>query len=127
MKDKLAQKRAEITQGNSITETDLTVEQWGKEWLQTFKAKKVKHSTMDNYEGNFANHIVPYLGSIKLKDLTTLSVQRMYLRLEQEGLSPKSIRNVHGILHGMLDKAVKMDMVRRNVTDSCELPHVQKV
>ena len=127
MKDKLAQKRAEITQGNSITETDLTVEQWGKEWLQTFKAKKVKHSTMDNYEGNFANHIVPYLGSIKLKDLTTLSVQRMYLRLEQEGLSPKSIRNVHGMLHGMLDKAVKMDMVRRNVTDSCELPHVQKV
>ena len=127
VKDKLAQKWAEITQGNSITETDLTVEQWGKEWLQTFKAKKVKHSTMDNYEGNFANHIVPYLGSFKLKDLTTLSVQRMYLRLEQEGLSPKSIRNVHGMLHGMLDKAVKMDMVRRNVTDSCELPHVQKV
>lgn len=29
VKDKLASKRAEIVSGNSITETDLTIEQWG--------------------------------------------------------------------------------------------------
>lgn len=40
VKDKLASKRAEIVSGNSITETDLTVEQWGWEWMQTFKAGK---------------------------------------------------------------------------------------
>ena len=126
VKDKLAEKRAEIAQGISITETDLTVQQWGLEWMKTFKAGKVKHSTMDNYESDFRLHVVPYIGSVKLKDLTTLMVQRMYIALEKKGLSPKSIRNVHGMLHGMLDKAMKMDLIRKNVCKNCELPPLRK-
>ena len=122
VKDKLAEKRAEIAQGTSITETDLTVEQWGWEWMKTFKAGKVKHSTLDNYESDFRLHVVPYIGNVKLKDLTTLMVQRVYILLEKEGLSPKSIRNVHG----MLDKAMKMDLIRKNVSKNCELPHIQQ-
>lgn len=126
VKDKLAEKRAEIAQGTSITETDLTVEQWGWEWMKTFKAGKVKHSTLDNYESDFRLHVVPYIGNVKLKGLTTLMVQRVYILLEKEGLSPKSIRNVHGMLHGMLDKAMKMDLIRKNVSKNCELPHIQQ-
>ena len=126
VKDKLAEKRAEIAQGTSITETDLTVEQWGWEWMKTFKAGKVKHSTLDNYESDFRLHVVPYIGNVKLKGLTTLMVQRVYILLEKEGLSPKSIRNVHGMLHGMLDKAMKRDLTRKNVSKNCELPHIQQ-
>lgn len=126
VKDKLAEKRAEIAQGFSITETDLTVEQWGWEWMNTFKAGKVKHSTLDNYESDFRLHVVPFIGNVKLKDLTTLMVQRVYILLEKEGLSPKSIRNVHGMLHGMLDKAMKMDLIRKNVSQNCELPRIQQ-
>lgn len=62
VKDKLASKRAEIVSGTSITETDLTIEQWGWAWMQTFKAGKIKHSTMDNYESDFRLHVVPYIG-----------------------------------------------------------------
>ncbi len=105
VKDKLASKRAEIVSGNSITETDLTIEQSGWEWMQTFKAGKIKHSTMDNYESDFRMHVVPYIGHIKLKDLTTLHIQRTYTKAQQNGLSPKSIRNIHGLVHGMLAKA----------------------
>ena len=57
VKDKLAAKRTEISQGGSITETDLTVAQWGREWLDNFKANRVKHSTMDNYETYFRLHL----------------------------------------------------------------------
>ena len=126
VKDTLAEKRAEIAQGTSITETDLTVEQWGWEWMKTFKAGKMKHSTLDNYESDFRLHVVPFIGNVKLKDLTTLMVQRVYILLEKEGLSPKSIRNVHGMLHGMLDKAMKMDLIRKNVSQNCELPRIQQ-
>ena len=126
VKDKLAAKRTEISQGVAITETDLTVEQWGREWLDNFKANRVKHSTMDNYNTYFRLHIVPYIGHIKVKDLTTLTVQRLYNWLERKGLSPKSIHDIHGMLHGMLDKAVKMELLRRNVSCNCELPRVVK-
>ena len=126
VKDKLASKRAEIVSGNSITETDLTIEQWGLEWMQTFKAWKIKHSTMDNYESDFRMHIVPYIGHIELKDLTTLHIQPTYTKAQQNGLSPKSIRNIHGLVHGMLAKAQSLDMVRKNVSEDCELPVVEK-
>ena len=125
-KTKLAARLAEIEEGVCIERTDLTVEEWGWEWLKTFKEGKVRHSTMDNYESDFRMHVVPYIGHIRLKDLTTLHVQRTYAQDRKKGLSPKSIRNVHGLIHGMLDKAVKLDMVRKNVSEGCELPMIEK-
>jgi integrase len=126
VKEKLAAKRTEISQGVAITETDLTVEQWGREWLDNFKANRVKHSTMDNYDTYFRLHIAPYIGHIKVKDLTTLTVQRLYNQLEKKGMSAKSVYNVHGMLHGMLDKAVKLNLLHQNVSKNCELPRFVK-
>ena len=125
-KAKLAARMTEIEQGICIERTDLTLEEWGWEWLKTFKEGKIRHSTMDNYESDFRMHVVPYIGHIKLKDLTTLHIQRTYTKAQQNGLSPKSIRNIHGLVHGMLAKAQSLDMVRKNVSEDCELPVVEK-
>lgn len=81
---------------------------------------------MDNYESDFRMHVVPYIGHIKLKDLTTLHIQPTYTKAQQNGLSPKSIRNIHGLVHGMLAKAQSLDMVRKNVSEDCELPVLEK-
>ena len=125
-KAKLAVRMTEIEQGICIERTDLTLEEWGWEWLKTFKEGKIRHSTMDNYESDFRMHVVPHIGHIKLKDLTTLHIQRTYAKAQQNGLSPKSIRNIHGLIHGMLAKAQSLDMVRKNVSEDCELPVVEK-
>ena len=125
-KAKLAARMTEIEQGICIERTDLTLEEWGWEWLKTFKEGKIRHSTMDNYESDFRMHVVPYIGRIKLKDLTTLHIQRTYAKAQQNGLSPKSIRNIHGLIHGMLAKAQSLDMVRKNVSEGCELPVLEK-
>lgn len=125
-KAKLAARMTEVEQGICIERTDLTLEEWGWEWLKTFKEGKIRHSTMDNYESDFRMHVVPYIGHIKLKDLTTLHIQRTYTKAQQNGLSPKSIRNIHGLVHGMLAKAQSLDMVRKNVSEDCELPVLEK-
>ena len=49
---------------------------------------------------------MPYIGHIRVRDLTTLTVQRLYNPLERKGLSPKSIHHIHGMLHGMLDMTI---------------------
>ena len=125
-KAKLAARMTEVEQGICIERTDLTLEEWGWEWLKTFKEGKIRHLTMDNYESDFRMHVVPYIGHIKLKDLTTLHIQRTYTKAQQNGLSPKSIRNIHGLVHGMLAKAQSLDMVRKNVSEDCELPMLEK-
>ena len=125
-KAKLAARMTEIEQGVCIERTDLTLEEWGWEWLKTFKEGKIRHSTMNNYEIDFRMHVVPFIGHIKLKDLTALHIQRTYTQAQKDGLSPKSVRNIHGLIHGMLDKALSLDMVRKNVSEACELPVIEK-
>lgn len=76
----------------------------------------VKNSTMAAYSNDVNNHIIPALGNIKLKDLSAVNVQRFYKQLSAKGLSPKTVHDIHGVLHNALDKAVKMDMLKRNVS-----------
>ena len=36
------------------------------------------------------------------------------------------MKNIHGVLHKALEKAVKLGYIRTNPTDSCELSRVEK-
>ena len=124
-RDKLTQKLAEIESGEFIDETNMTVEQWMMEYINVY-VMDVKESTMSGYMTSIRQHIIPALGNIKVKELTPIQVQRFYNSLTAKGLSAKTIRNIHGILHEALDKAVRMELLKKNVTDLCDLPKVRK-
>jgi len=49
-------------------------------------------------------------------------VQAFYARKQQEGLSAKSVNNIHGMLHKALDHAVRWGLAPRNVCDAVSLP-----
>ena len=38
--------------------------------------------------------------------------------------SAKTVRNIHGILHNMLESAIRDELLLRNVSERCSLPHV---
>ena len=46
--------------------------------------------------------------------------------LLEHGLSAKTIKNIHGILHRALNRAVKLQMIRSNPSDLCDLPKVRR-
>ena len=50
----------------------------------------------------------------------------VYNRLLKQGLSVKTVRNVHGVGHASLERAVKTDLLNKNVSDSCVLPRVRQ-
>jgi len=58
--------------------------------------------------------------------LTPQQVQTFYNKKRSEGLSPKSISLIHGVLHNALDNAVKWSLVARNVCDLVSPPRVVK-
>ncbi len=77
-------------------------------------------------------HIKPGLGAIKLESLNAHTIQSFYNSLgkpkdsETDPLSPKSIKNVHGILHKALQQAVANGYIHTNPADSCILPRITK-
>jgi integrase len=69
---------------------------------------------------------------VALHKLTPLDLNGLYDELEQSGgrtgagLSPKTIANIHGVLHKALSDAVKLGRVSRNVADAVEKPSAAK-
>lgn len=94
-------------------------------WLPG-RAASLRTSTFDAYRRSIELHVIPALGHVKLQRLTPDHLDRFYADLMQSGLAPKTVRNVHTILHKALKDAVRKNLVVRNVADSADPPRLQR-
>ena len=86
------------------------------------KEVKVRPRTWISYRQLCRDHIVPVLGGIRLNKLGSDDVERLYASMLKEGSSPKTVRNAGGVLHSVLETAVKYRYLRANVAAVVELP-----
>ncbi|MBR3999534.1 MAG: site-specific integrase [Clostridia bacterium] len=120
-----AQKAAD--DGTYFEPSCLTVREWLEKWLDEYVALSTKPLTLAAYRSSSNTHIIPALGKIPLKSLNPTQIQEFYNSLTREkGLSAKTVKNVHGILHEALDQAVKLRYIGLNASDACTLPRVEK-
>lgn len=108
----------------------LTVGQWLDIWEQEYLGG-IKGSTAFLYREQIKLYIKPALGDIRLAALDTHTIQRFCNGLVKEqdgrpGLSPKSVKNVHGILHNALQQAVTVRLMEFNPAHGCVLPRIEK-
>ena len=122
---RLSEAAAETTEDSGLEEDDMTVAQWLTTWQRDFLGN-VKPGTAISYEMQVRVHIVPTLGAIQLSALRTPSIQRLYNQKLVQGLSPMSMKNIHGCLHRALDIAVRVGYLTKNPANACILPHVQQ-
>lgn len=119
---KLKAATAAIDSGTYQAPSKMTVGQWLDIWQKDYLGG-VKPRTVDSYKSIIKNHLKPSMGAVKLENLTAHTIQHFYNGLK---LSPKSVKNVHGILHKALQQAVSNKYIRFNPADACILPRVVK-
>ena len=73
----------------------------------------------------------PALGAIRLESLKTHTIQKFYNELThgtkgKHPHSPKTVKNIHGVLHHALNQAVANEMLRFNPANACTLPRIEK-
>jgi integrase len=127
VQDKLSEARAEMQKGAFVRPSDITVGEWLVEWLNDYKKSKLQPSTWASYEIQVRCHIVPEIGQIKLQELRPDHIQRVYNKKLKEGLSPRSVRYIHQVLHGALKQAMKNNYVYRNVSEATDLPPLEPI
>ena len=87
----------------------------------------IKQSTYNSCECYIIVHLAPALGSITLQEITPRLLQNYYnYKANEEGLSPKSIRNINLFLHRALDFAVAEGYINTNPASSVNLPSGSK-
>lgn len=130
VREKMQAAAVAVNDGTYKDPSKLTVGDWldirEKEYLGD-----VKPFTVASYKGQIKNHIKPALGAVRLEELAPHTIQSFYNALgkpqgNKPGLSPKSIKNVHGILHKALQQAVENQYIRFNPADVCKLPRVER-
>ncbi len=73
-----------------------------------------------------ARHITPSLGRVKLASLNAAHLQGLYRSKPEAGLSPRTMRYIHAVMHRALKKALRWGLVLRNVSEAVDPPKPQK-
>lgn len=119
-----------IDEGTYTAPNKMTVGQWLDTWADTY-LNDVKPRTADSYRTTVDTHLKTALGAVRLDDLTTQEIQQFYNSLQRgqgsrQPLSPKTIRNIHGVFHKALQQAVELEYLRSNPATACKLPRVER-
>lgn len=102
-----------------VEPSKLTVSAWTDRWIEEYAPLScAAKSTIVGYKGVLRRYITPELGDVRLQKLDPETVQRAYQKLLDRGLSPRTVIQVHSVLHKALKKAVELKYIPFNVTDS---------
>lgn len=128
---------ADVDGGRLMGAKRQTVTQYLESWLAQYaRGGSVKPSTVDTARVVVQRYLVPGLGRVLLRDVT-VAVLDSYLtqlltggRLRSDkhggGLSPKTVRNVHGVLHRALADAVRWGLLPHNPASRVQLPRYER-
>lgn len=122
----------ELENQTYVADNKLTVASWMKQWSDLF-LKDLSPTTLQGYQYQIENYIVNQdIGKIKLQNLTTSDVQNWINELHKASpishkpMNSKTVKNIYHNLSASIDKAVMLDLVKKNVCKAVVLPKIQK-
>jgi integrase len=128
-RDALLQAQAALRSGTFVEPSRRTVSSYLlEEWLPENQPPRLRPSSYANYTNYTRFHVVPRLGDVELQRLTPSNLSGFYralltdARRDGQGLAPKTVRNIHAMLHRALKDAVRLGYLVRNVADAVTPP-----
>ena len=111
-----------------------TLRDWVEQkWLPTVQTQ-VKASTFESYHRNMCQHVLPRLGGRTIRDVGPSQLNALYAELLESGrrngpggLSPKTVRYIHTIVHKALADALDAGLVSTNVAERAKPPRPRVV
>lgn len=90
------------------------------EWLAAV-GPTLRPTTVALYRTMISAYIVKHIGGVKLSDLDGATLTGLYSKLSAT-LAPKTVRNVHGVLHRALKGAVRWGLIASNPATLADPP-----
>lgn len=93
-----------------------TLAEYLADWLAGVRppAGGIRYSTWYSYGRNLQNHVIPAIGSKRLRKLQPNDLNKLYADLLDKGLSPRSVHYVHAIIRRALNEALRAGQITRN-------------
>ncbi len=92
----------------------LTVVEYLQRWLTDTARYQVSEGTLERYERTCRNHLVPFFGRLRLRDLTAAHLRAFKAHKIGAGLNLNTVGVIQGVLSTALNQAVDDDLIPSN-------------
>jgi len=116
----------QLDTGTFMKPNKTTVGEYLQRWLKDYAKPNLSPRGFERYESIVRVHLTPSLGNIPLTQLKPEHIQKHYTLKLDYGLSPRSVRYHHVVLHKALQTALKWGLVARNTADGVDVPRVRQ-
>jgi len=117
----------QLDTGAFVTPGKSTVAEYMSRWLEDYARLNLTPRTAERYAGIIKGHFANDLGNIPLVQLKPQHIQKHYTDKLNSGLSARTVRYHHAILHVALKTAVKWGLLSRNPADAVDPPKIRPV
>lgn len=126
VRERLAEITVQLDQNTYQEPVKMLLSEWLDIWLSEYLGS-VKPHTKKSYGAVAENHIKPALGKKQLQELTPILIQQFVNHLQnqkdtEKPLNPKTVKNIHGVLHSALQQAVRIGYLKTNPAGLTILP-----
>jgi integrase len=132
-KKRLRELLTQLDNGIFIKPSNTTLGEYLEQWLKDYVRPNLSPKTYEGREQYINRQIVPSVGGLTLTALKPEHLQRFYSEKltggrcdGKGGLSARTVRDLHGIIHAALATAVKHGLLVRNVADAVDPPHFHR-
>jgi len=102
---------------------DFIVSEWYDYWLETYKRRKIKPSTIETYGFIYQQHIKPQIGQEHVKDVDPIDIQNILNSLCDGNYATQTIQMTKILLNGIFKQAYKCSLIEKNPCEFVEIPN----
>jgi integrase len=97
-----------------------------RDYIPVWRKSKVRAGdrTMLRYDTSLDNQILPYLGDVRLDNITPQMVRAWVGNLVRDDVGSSSVKKAHALLRQVMKTAFEDEIIRRNPVQRIELPAV---
>ena len=123
--EKLAELKVSLQRGEKTVGGNSTVANWYKEWMEVYKKPAgLTAKSLATYDQKFNGYIKPAIGSMRLKDVKEVHLQKI---LNQEkGRSHSHVTKLRMVMQELFGKARKTRLIVFDPSEDLQLPAVTK-
>lgn len=96
------------------------------DWLMNYVKPNRKENTYFKYKGIIKNSINPIIGSIQLRNLKPIHIERLLNFNKEKGIKNTTLQSIFVTLNSALNRALKLQLINTNVCKFVDRPKREK-
>ena len=130
---KMAEARNDAANNSYITNSNITVKEWMKKWINIYKRGTVRNKTLSGYIGYIKQYINPEIGDYELQKVKPIHIKQVLQKMlngecktTTKKLALKTVKETYNVLNMAFHEAAENELVKNNCVEKVERPKPRK-